>query len=80
MDGEVEREARGRGVNILEMCIFLSLQADETAKVLCQNDTGGFERRKKKLERNMQNKLREERKAVRGVVKRGGGGESERGS
>lgn len=38
------------------------------------------EGKKKKLERNMQNKLGRERKAARGVAKRGRGGEGERGS
>lgn len=79
MDGGVEREARGRGVNIQEMCIFSDLRADETAKALRQNDTRAC-REGKKLERNMQNKLGWERKAARGVAKRGRGGESERGS
>lgn len=49
------------------------------AEVLCQNDTrasyGG-----KQLEKNMQNNLGQEGIAVCGVVKRGRGGESERGS
>lgn len=71
-----------KGVNTRGMVhIFRIPRADETAKVLRQNDTrasrGGG---KKKLERNMQNKLGRERKAARGVAKRGRGGEGERGS
>lgn len=79
MDGGVEREARGRGVNIQEMCIFLDLRADEHLKSSVKM-TRGLRREGKKHERNMQNKLGQERKAARGVAKRGRGGESERGS
>lgn len=39
MDGGVERETRGRASIHGEWCIFRIPRADETAKVLRQNDT-----------------------------------------
>lgn len=82
MDGGVERETRGRASIHGEWCIFFGFRELMKRRKSSVKMTRGLrgEGGKKKLERNMQNKLGRERKAARGVAKRGRGGEGERGS
>lgn len=82
MDGGVERETRGRASIHGEWCIFFGFRELMKRRKSSVKMTRGLrgEGGGEMLERNMQNKLGQERKAARGVAKRGRGGEGERGS